>query len=116
MRNGGGEALFREHGGTTEFLDRISSVLRALHEGLRDACRPSWPRCSTHDLLESFVLDVELDDGSVNRLVGFYIVDEERLRALDRARAGALHRAGPPGGGLHGGRLASRGSATSSSG
>ncbi len=47
-----------------------------------------------HDLLESFVLDVELDDGSQHRLTGFYTINEERLarstaRALER-----LHKAG----------------------
>src|SRR5262245_4794243 len=29
-----GEVLFREQGGTTDYLERVSSVLRALHEGL----------------------------------------------------------------------------------
>ena len=38
-------------------------------------------------LLESFVLDVELDDGSQNRLAGFYTINEERLATLDGARA-----------------------------
>ena len=46
VRNGGDEALFRDQGGTTEYLDRISSVLRALHEGLETV--PAFmPRCST---------------------------------------------------------------------
>src|SRR3546814_1918266 len=30
-----GQALFREHGGTTDFLDRMNSVLLALYEGLQ---------------------------------------------------------------------------------
>ena len=34
------------------------------------------------DLLESFVLDVELDDGSAHRLSGFYTIKEESLRRL----------------------------------
>ena len=93
VRNGGDEALFREQGGTTEYLDRISSVLRALHEGLETV--PAFMTAMLdNDLLESFVLDVELDDGSVNRLVGFYIVNEERLRALSGPALEALHRAG----------------------
>ena len=46
------------------------------------------------DLLESFVLDVELDDGSLNRLAGYYTINEERVRALDAGELGELHAAG----------------------
>ncbi len=34
------------------------------------------------DLLESFVLDVELDDGSQHRMSGFYTINEESLAGL----------------------------------
>jgi hypothetical protein len=40
------------------------------------------------------VLDVELDDGSTNRLAGYYAINEDRLRALDAAALGDLHAAG----------------------
>jgi hypothetical protein len=93
VRRDHGETLFRDQGGTTDYLDRISSVLRALHEGLDDVPR-FVATLLDHDLLESFVLDVELDDGSVNRLAGFYIVNEEKLRALPAPALDALHRAG----------------------
>ncbi len=90
---GDGEALFREHGGTTEFLDRITSVLLTLHEGLERV--PAFvDALLRHDLLESFVLDVELDDGSQNRLAGFYAINEDRLRKLDGVVLGELHRDG----------------------
>ena len=35
-----------------------------------------------HDLLESFTLDVELNDGSEHRLSGFYTINEEKLDEL----------------------------------
>lgn len=88
-----GERLFRDHGGTTEYLDRISSVLLTLHNGL-EATPRFVDALLRHELLESFALDVELDDGSLNRLVGFYIINEERLRALEPAALAALHQAG----------------------
>lgn len=88
-----GEALFRDHGGTTDYLDRISSVLLTLHNGLEEAPR-FVDALLRNDLLESFALDVELDDGSLNRLVGFYMINEERLRSLDAAALADLHRAG----------------------
>ena len=92
-QSGQGEALFRDQGGTTPFLDRITSVLLTLHDGL--ASVPAFvDALLQHELLESFALDVELDDGSMNRLVGFYTINEERLRALDGAALESLQQAG----------------------
>ncbi|HSD17412.1 MAG TPA: SapC family protein [Thermomonas sp.] len=88
-----GSALFHEQGGNTEYLDRMASVLLALHDGLERV--PAFvDALLALDLLESFVLDVALDDGSANRLTGFYAIDEDRLRALDAAALGGLHAAG----------------------
>ena len=87
-----GEPLFREHGGNTEFLERMSSVLLDDSSRAWRPCRPSSPRCCEHDLLESFVLDVELDDGSQHRLAGFYTINEERLA---RARRGGARTTAP---------------------
>lgn len=88
-----GEALFRTHGGTTEYLERMSSTLLALHEGARTI--PAFvDALLRHDLLESFVLDVEMDDGAQHRLAGFYTVHEERLAGLGAEAVVQLHRAG----------------------
>ncbi|OGA97327.1 MAG: peptidase [Burkholderiales bacterium RIFCSPHIGHO2_12_FULL_69_20] len=88
-----GEPLFLPHGGTTDTLERINSVLLALHEGLQ--ATPAFVAALlAHDLLESFVLDVEQPDGSQQRLAGFYTIAEERLAALDGAALAQLHRAG----------------------
>jgi hypothetical protein len=93
IRTDAGEAVFREHGGTTEYLERVTSVLLALHQGLQDT--PAFiDALLRHELLESFVLDVQLDDGSQHRLAGFHTLNEERLRALDGATLEQLHRAG----------------------
>ena len=88
-----GEPLFLPHGGNSEFLEHISSVLQSIHQG--------WQRSDEfvaavieHDLLESFVLDVGLRDGSQHRLSGFYTINEERLMALEGAALEALNRAG----------------------
>jgi hypothetical protein len=85
-----GEPLFREHGGNTEYLDRVASVLLTLHNGLERV--PAFVNALLAlDLLESFALDVELDDGSLNRLTGYYTINEDRLRGLDAATLGKLH-------------------------
>lgn len=88
-----GQPLFREHGGNADYLDRIASVLLTLHNGLERV--PAFVDALLgHDLLESFVLDVELDDGSLNRLAGYYTINEDRLRGLGAEALGQLHAAG----------------------
>lgn len=88
-----GEALFRDHGGTTEFLEQMNSTLLALHQGIQSNAAFAAALLE-HQLLESFVLDVELDEGSQHRLSGFYTINEERLAGLDGAALASLHRAG----------------------
>jgi hypothetical protein len=85
-----GEPLFRTHGGTTEFLDRMASTLQALHAGLQ-AVPGFVDALLRHELLESFVLDITLDDGAQHRLAGFYTINEERLARLDDEALSALH-------------------------
>lgn len=88
-----GEALFREHGGTTEFLDRMNSVLLALYEGLQGTAA-FIDALLRHELLEPFALDVRLDDGVQVRLAGLHTIAEERLRALDGDALAQLSREG----------------------
>lgn len=88
-----GEAVFREHGGTTEYLERINSMLLAIHQGVATT-DPFVAALLEHNLLESFVFDIQLADGSQNRLSGFYTVHEERLRALNAAALESLNKPG----------------------
>jgi hypothetical protein len=88
-----GEPLFLSYGGSSEHLERISRVLRTIHDGL-ETSRDFIAALVHLELLESFVLDVELDDGSQNRLAGFYTIHEERLAALKPEQLGRLHAAG----------------------
>ncbi|WP_457445710.1 SapC family protein [Roseateles sp. P5_E4] len=87
-----GEAVFLPHGGTTDFTENANSVLRTLHEGFQ-ATTEFIQTLVQHDLLESFVLDVERPDGSRGQLVGYYMIHEERLAALDSSTVGLLHQA-----------------------
>jgi hypothetical protein len=88
-----GEALFREYGGSTDFLERMSSVLLTIHQGL-EAVPAFIDALLRHELLESFVLDVELNDRSQHRLTGFYTINEERLGTLDASALERLHQSG----------------------
>ena len=87
-----GEAVFLPQGGTSDFTENANSVLRTLHEGLQ-ATTDFVQTLMQHELLESFVLDVERPDGTRGQLAGFYIIHEERLAALDAATVSQLHQA-----------------------
>lgn len=89
----GGERVFLPQGGTTEYLERVNSTLLAIHQGLQQS-RGFMAALLELQLLESFVFDIELDDGSQYRLAGFYTVNEERLAALPGDALERLHRAG----------------------
>jgi hypothetical protein len=88
-----GEAVFKPHGGHTPFLENVNSLLFAIHEGMQ-ALPDFLSALQQFELLESFTLDVELNDGSQHRLIGFHTINEERLQALDGAAIAALHAAG----------------------
>ncbi len=88
-----GEPLFLSYGGSSEHLERISRVLRTIHDGL-ETSRTFIEALMHLELLESFVLDIGLDDGSQNRLAGFYTIHEERLAALTPEQLARLHEAG----------------------
>lgn len=88
-----GEAVFLTHGGSTDFLERTTSVLLAIHQGLQST--PAFVAALLeHDLLEPFEFDVERADGARSRLSGFYTIHEERLGALGGGALERLSRAG----------------------
>jgi hypothetical protein len=90
---GEGEPAFLPHGATTEYLERINTVLGEIHVGVETM--PIFVAALLrHELLESFVLDIAAADGSQNRLAGFHTINEERLAALDAQAVAELHKAG----------------------
>jgi hypothetical protein len=76
-----GQAVFLEHGGNSEYLRRISSSLKFIHHGC-EQLKPFIAMLQEHQLLEPFAADIKLDDGSDNRLIGFYTINEEKLDRL----------------------------------
>jgi len=88
-----GEPVFKPHGGTTEYLENVNSTLLALHNGIQQQ-QAFIAALLRHELLESFVFDIELNNGSQNRLIGFYTINEERLSKLGAAALEELHSVG----------------------
>lgn len=90
ISDGEGIRLFDQFGKPTDYLDGVSEKLGSLHEGYQRN-KDYITALQKYDLLESFVLEVELNDGSKNRLVGFHTINEENLYALDATALGELN-------------------------
>ena len=80
---GEGMRVFDDTGRPTPYLERIAGQLRALDTD-HVASAGFFAALHRHDLLEPLSLDVTLDDGSKNRLVGYHVIDEDKLIALDQ--------------------------------
>ena len=90
---GEGVRLFDENSQPTPHLEQVATMLGDLDEGYR-ASESFFDALERHELIEPLAVDVELNDGSQHRLVGYHIVNEDRLAALDAAALGDLHSAG----------------------
>jgi hypothetical protein len=88
-----GEALFLEFGGNTPYLDTCADMLETMHHGILDSTA-FVNQLMEHELLEPFSLDVELNDKTKHQMVGFYIINEEKLSELDGNILATLHASG----------------------
>lgn len=88
-----GDRLFLEHGGESPFLERIASVLHAIHEG-HEANKAFSELLVGLELIESMVMDIEFIDGTRHSLEGLFIINEDRLRELDGGALETLHKSG----------------------
>ena len=88
-----GEVLFREHGGSSEFLDRMGALLATISQG-NAATPPFVAALVEYNLLEGFSVDIKFADGNEHRFAGFYTIQEERLAKLDAEALGKLHARG----------------------
>lgn len=91
--NGEGTRVFDEEGKPTPYLEAIASRLGDLDFGYRE-CAGFFAALERYALIEPFTVEVPLDDGSKNSLVGFHTIAEERLASLDGEALGDLHAAG----------------------
>lgn len=92
-KNGDGLAVFDENGQPTPYLEEIAGMLGALDEGYR-ASDEFYAALDRYDLLEPFSMDVTLEGGATHRLVGYHLIKEEKLRALEPGVLQELHRSG----------------------
>lgn len=92
-RGGEGMRLFDDDGRPTPYVERIADMLFALDEGHR-ASDAFFAALDRYDLFEPFSMDVTLDDGAQHRLVGYHLIDEDKVRALEPGALTELHSAG----------------------
>lgn len=85
-----GVRVFDDLGRPTPYLDTIAGQLGELDAGWL-ASEGFFAALARHELLEPLTLEITLADGSVNRLVGYHGIAEERLQQLDAAALGELH-------------------------
>lgn len=88
-----GEALFLPYGGNTPLLDEVGEMLEVIHHGLIDSQR-FIETLIKYQLLESFTLDIELDNGKKHQMIGFYTINENTLAELSAEGLAQLHQQG----------------------
>ncbi|MDC3402099.1 SapC family protein [Alphaproteobacteria bacterium] len=88
-----GVSVFDENGMETPFAQSVVKKLEMLHAGYQGT-RAYVDWLKKHELLEPFVLEVELKDKSKNRLVGFHTINEDKVKALDAATLGEMSELG----------------------
>ncbi len=88
-----GEPLFFPYGGNTPYLDDVGEMLETIHHGLIDS-KNFIETLIKLELLESFTLDIELDNGEKHQMIGFYTINEQTLATLPAETLTELHQQG----------------------
>ena len=76
-----GEPLYLPLGGQSDFLNEQAALLEQLHDGLGH-CRSFVEALQAEQLIEAITLEITLNDGSRNQLIGFSGINEDNLRNL----------------------------------
>lgn len=76
-----GEPLFLPLGGRSEYLEWSADLLEQIYEGMLHS-REFVAALKEHNLIEAANFDITLSDGSQNQLLGFHVLEEEKVRQL----------------------------------
>lgn len=88
-----GEALFLEHGGSSEYLQKATANLELIHQA-NEHSKEFVAALIELDLLESFTLNIELVDGNSHQLLGFYTINEDSVQQLSGENLAKLNAKG----------------------
>jgi hypothetical protein len=92
-KDGGGEAVFLEYGGNTSFLNRITTVLNVVHEGVAEAER-MLKAFTELELIVPVALEIAFENSTPFKTSRYATIDKEKLLALSDEQVGQLHRSG----------------------
>lgn len=90
---GEGVRVFEADGSPSPYLEEAIEMLGLLDDGYQ-ASTDFFAAADRYELLEPFSMDVTLDSGAAHRLVGYNIVNEEAMAALEPGILAELHAAG----------------------
>jgi hypothetical protein len=88
-----GQQVFLDQGGQSDYLQKISSILMAIHDG-HQSTKLFIDELLEHDLIEAVSVKVQLNDGSNHELASLYTINEEKLSKLDNATLSHFHQQG----------------------
>ena len=89
----GGEAVFRRHGGNSDYLDGASRALSIIYEGLEQTA-PMFAAFAQAGLVEPVAIDITIGESQRYDLDRFHAISRERLAALAGPDLDLLHRQG----------------------
>jgi hypothetical protein len=87
--SGEGVRVFDDAGAPTPWLESVATMLGDLDYGWHEG-DDFFAALEAYQLIEPFTLEVTLDNGAVQSLVGFQTIHEERLAGLDGEALQAL--------------------------
>ncbi|WP_286261117.1 SapC family protein [Thalassotalea atypica] len=88
-----GTSVFLEHGGNSDYINRISTILKTIHDS-KASTELFIKRVTELELIEPLNLDIKLNDGTNNRLSGFYTINEDKLTSLNGQQLEELNKSG----------------------
>jgi len=93
VSNENGERLFQALGGRTPYLEDMANLLENIYHGHQQNTA-FVGALEEHELIESVNIDITLDDGSKNQLLGFYAINEEKLQELPGSTLESFNKSG----------------------
>jgi len=88
-----GERLFQPLGGRTPFLEEMAGLLETIYQG-SEQNQKFIAALQELSLIEHVTFDIALPNSTRNQLLGFFAVDEDKVRGLTDAALGHLSRNG----------------------
>lgn len=88
-----GELLFLDFGGNSAYLNKITKILKLMHEGVTES-KDMFTAFLALDIIEPMVLNIEFNNGEKYQSSAYYTINQEKFFSLpDNALVG-LHRSG----------------------